>query len=95
MNGRDMLLVLTHLFRKKGSPVSVIDAVVFLSFRCRYGAPTHVRKMLTKALMNEMISKKDNSILAEFIYNKQTLPLNLTSALQDKIRFGEDVEPID
>jgi hypothetical protein len=51
--------------------------------------------MLTKALMNEMISKKDNSILAEFIYNKQTLPLNLTSALQDKIRFGEDVEPID
>jgi hypothetical protein len=94
MNGREMLLVLTHLFRKKGSPVSIVDAVDFLSFRCRFGTPTHVRKMLTMALINEMISRKDNSILAEFQYDKQTLPLNLSSSLQGKIRFGEDVEPI-
>ena len=58
MNGRDMILVLAHLFRKKGSPVSIVEAVDFLSFKCRYGSPSDVRKMLTMALNNEMISKK-------------------------------------
>ncbi len=94
MNGRDMLLVLAHLFRKKGNPVSIVEAVDFLSFKCRYGAPSDVRKMLTMAVNNEMISKNDKGILAEFLYDKQILPLNLSCALEDKVRFKEDVEPI-
>ncbi|MFW9958246.1 MAG: hypothetical protein ACFFCT_09245 [Candidatus Odinarchaeota archaeon] len=94
MNGRDMLLVLAHLFRMKGSPVSVVDAVDFLSFKCRYGAPSDVRKMLTLALNNDMISKDDNGILAEFLYDKQILPLNLSCTLEDRIRFRENIEPI-
>jgi len=94
MNGRDMILVLAHLFRKKGSPVSIVEAVDFLSFRCRYGAPSDVRKMLTVALNNEMISKKDNSILAEFLYDKQILPLNLYCSLENKIQFKNGIEPI-
>jgi hypothetical protein len=94
MNGRDMILVLAHLFRKKGSPVSIVEAIDFLSFRCRYGAPSDVRKMLTTALLNEMISKNDNNILAEFLYDKQTLPVNLSCILEDKIRFKDEVEPM-
>jgi len=94
MNGKDMLLVLTHLFRKKGSPVSVVEAVDFLSFKCRYGPPSDVRKMLTMALNNEMISKNDSGILAEFLFDKQKLPLNLSCNLEDKVRFKENVEPI-
>ncbi|MFW9910181.1 MAG: hypothetical protein ACFFEF_16615 [Candidatus Thorarchaeota archaeon] len=94
MNGKDMLLVLTHLFRKKGSPISVVEAVDFLSFECRYGPPSDVRKMLALALNNEMISKKDESILAEFLFDKQKLPLNLSGNLEDKVRFKENVEPI-
>ncbi|MDH4213585.1 MAG: hypothetical protein OEV85_06660 [Candidatus Thorarchaeota archaeon] len=94
MNGRDMLLILAHLFRMKGSPVSVVDAVDFLSFKCRYGAPSDVRKMLTMALNNEMISKDDNGILAEFLYDKQILPLNLSWTLEDRIRFRDNIEPI-
>jgi len=78
----------------KGSPVSVVDAVDFLSFKCRYGAPSDVRKMLTMALNNEMISKDDNGILAEFLYDKQILPLNLSWTLEDRIRFRDNIEPI-
>lgn len=94
MNGRDMLLVLAHLFRQRGNPVSIVEAVDFLSFKCRYGAPTDVRKMLSIALKKEMISMKNNGILAEFLYDKQVLPLTLSCALEDKVRFKEDIEPI-
>jgi len=94
MNGRDMLLVLAHLFRMRGSPVSVIDAVDFLSFKCRYGAPTDVRRMLAAAVKNGMVSLKEDSILAQFLYDKQSLPLNMLCALEDKVQFKEDIEPI-
>jgi hypothetical protein len=94
MNGRDMLLVLAHLFRKKGDKVTVDEAIDFLSFRCRYGAPTDVRKMLSMALKNEMISKDGDRIAAQFLFDKQNLPLNLSSALQDKVRFQEDIQPM-
>ena len=94
MNGRDMLLVLAHLFRKKGSHVSIDSAVHFLSFSCRYGHPTNVRRLLSTALSNEMISRDGNTIKAEFLYDKQHLPLNLTSALGDKVRFKDDVMPL-
>lgn len=94
MNGRDMLLVLAHLFRKKGSQVSIEDAIHFLSFSCRYGHPTNVRRLLSTALNNEMISRDGNIIKAEFLFDKQHLPLNLFSALGDKVRFKETVEPL-
>lgn len=94
MNGRDMLLVLAHLFRKKGSEVAIEDSVQFLSFSCRYGQPTDVRRLLSTALNNEMISRDGNIIKAEFLYDKQHLPLNLSSALEDKVRFKEEVQPL-
>ena len=94
MNGRDMLLVLTHLFRKKGNEVTIDDAINFLSFQCRYGIPTNVRRLFSLALENEMISREDNRIIAEFLFNKQMLPLNLSSALQDKVKFNDEIEPM-
>ncbi len=94
MNGRDMLLVLAHLFRKQGSQVSIESAVQFLSFSCRYGMPTDVRKLLSASLINEMISRDENNIRAEFLFDKQHLPLNLSTALQDKVRFKEQIEPL-
>jgi hypothetical protein len=92
MNGRDLLLILTHLFRKKGNPVQIEDAVEFISFRCRYGRPSQVRRMLTMAVSNEMISRVEDSITAEFLYNRQSLSPNLVSALNDKIRVENEID---
>ena len=89
-----MLLVLAHMFRKKGSQVSIENAVHFLSFNCRYGLPTDVRKLLATALNNEMVSRDGNIIKAEFLFDKQFLPLNLSTALGGKVRFKEDVNPL-
>lgn len=94
MNGRNLLLILTHLFRKKGNPVPVEDAVEFISFRCRYGRPSQVRRMLTMAISNDMVSRKENSLRAEFLYDRQDLAPNLMSALGDKIRIENNIEPI-
>jgi hypothetical protein len=94
MNGRDMLLVLAHMFRKKGCEVSIDEAIRFLSFNCRYGYPTNVRRLLSAAIENEMISREGNTIKAEFLFDKQYLPLNLSSALGDKVRFKDDVKPL-
>lgn len=89
-----MLLVLAHLFRKQGCQISIESAVHFLSFSCRYGMPTDVRRLLSAALKNEMISRDDNKIKAEFLFDKQNLPLNLSSALENKVRFTETIEPL-
>ncbi|TFG28625.1 DUF2240 family protein [Candidatus Thorarchaeota archaeon] len=94
MNGRDMLLILAHLFRKKGGQVSIEDSVHFLSFNCRYGVPTDVRKLLTSALNNELISRDGDTIKAEFLFDKQFLPLNLSAAFEDKVRFNETIQPL-
>ncbi|MBE0526874.1 hypothetical protein E4H12_06025 [Candidatus Thorarchaeota archaeon] len=94
MNGRDMLLVLAHLFRMKGSQVTIESAIDFLSFNCRYGLPSEVRKLLSTALNNEMISREGNTIKAEFLFDKQHLPLNLSAALGDKVSFKGDVQPL-
>jgi hypothetical protein len=94
MNGRDILLVLSHLFRKRGGSVPLREAIDFLSFRCRYGAPTDVRKMLAVALKNEMISYEESNISAAFLFDKQTLPLDLSSALEGSIRFRDEIEPL-
>ena len=89
-----MLLVLAHLFRKKGKQVSIESAVQFLSFNCRYGLPSDVRKLLSVALENEMISRDGDSIIAGFLFDKQYLPLNLSSALEDKVRFKREIHPL-
>ena len=94
MNGRALLLILTHLFRKKGNPVQVEDAVEFISFRCRYGSPSQVRRLLTMAIDNEMISRSEDSLNAEFLYNRQNLSPNLASALYEKVRIDSDIEPM-
>ena len=56
--------------------------------------PTDVRRLLSAALKNEMISRDDNKIKAEFLFDKQNLPLNLSSALENKVRFTETIEPL-
>jgi hypothetical protein len=94
MNGRDLLLILTHLFRKKGNPVRVEDAVEFISFRCRYGSPSQVRRMLTMALGNEMIVRDADLIKAEFLYDKQILSPNLVEMLRDRLNVDKDIEPM-
>ena len=94
MNERNLLLILTHLFRKRGNPVQVEDAVEFISFRCRYGRPSQVRRMLTMAITNELISRTDDSLKAEFLFDRQNLTPNLTSALSDKVRVESDIEPM-
>jgi len=94
MNGRDLLLILTHLFRKKGNPVRIEDAVEFISFRCRYGCPSQVRRMLTVASGNEMIAKDSDSIKAEFLYDKQILSPNLVEMLKNRLSVEKDIEPM-
>jgi hypothetical protein len=94
MNGKDLLLILTHLFRKKGNPVQVEDAVEFISFRCRYGRPSQVRRLLTMAMKNEMVSRAEDSLSAKFLYDRQNLSPNLASTLYDKVRLDSDVEPM-
>jgi hypothetical protein len=94
MNGRDMLLVLAHLFRKLGNKVTIDDAIHFLSFNCRYGYPTNVRRLLSAALENEMISRDGEDIKAEFLFNKQYLPLNLSTALGNRVEFKDEVMPL-
>lgn len=94
MNGRDLLLILAHLFRKKGNPVQLEDAVEFISFRCRYGCPSKIRRMLTMASGNEMISRDADSIIAEFLYDKQILSPNLVEVLRNRLNVGKDIEPM-
>ena len=82
MNGRDVLLVLAHLFRKKGSPVDIECAVEFLSFRCRYGPPSAIRRLISVAENNEMISREGPVVKAKFLFDKQFLSANLANAFQ-------------
>ncbi|MHA2152554.1 MAG: hypothetical protein ACXAAQ_11275 [Candidatus Thorarchaeota archaeon] len=84
MNGRDLLLILTHLFRKKGNPVQIEDAVEFISFRCRFGRPSVVRKVFSIATENEMISIEADSIKAEFL-DRQILSPNLVEKLKGSL----------
>ena len=94
MNGRNLLLILAHLFRMKGNPVLVEDAVEFISFRCRYSEPSKVRCMLTMAVTNEIISRNKNTLKAEFLFDRQELPPNLASILSDDIKIDSNVEPM-
>ncbi len=94
MNGRDLLLILTHLFRKKGNPVRVEDAVEFISFRCRYGKPSLVRRMLTMAVNNEMITRVEDSIRAGFLFDNQSLSPNLVALLYERLSVNHEINPM-
>lgn len=95
MNGQHVLLILAHLFRKRGNPVPVEDAVDFLSFCCRYGRPSDIRRMLTLAVENEMITAENGIVSSEFLYDEQELPYNLTASLGGRVSIREDVTPLD
>jgi hypothetical protein len=92
MNGRNTLLILAHLFRKKGETVEVEKAVEYLSFRCRFGRPSTIRKMLTAALEHNMIKREADVLHVDFLYDRQVLPHTLTSDLQDKISVEADLD---
>jgi hypothetical protein len=94
MNGKNILLILTHLFRWKGNNPSIDDAVEFLSFKCRYGTPSNIRKMLTLAIDKGMISVKDGYISPEFLYDKQTLSPNQVSELEGQVIVNDTVTPL-
>lgn len=44
------------------------------------------------AVDNEMISRFEDSVKAEFLYDKQVLPPNLLSVLEDKVRVDTNIE---
>lgn len=94
MNGREVLLILVHLFRTKGDHIDVDDAVKFLSFKCRYGRPSSIRRLLSVALENEMISKDGSRIAAEFMYDLQKLSPNQATRLSGRVSFKDSVEPL-
>lgn len=94
MNGRDLILLLAHLFRTFGREVSIDDAVEFLSFKCHYGPPTEIRKALTMALQNEMILRKGDKIIASFIYNTQALTVGKLAKLENRVKVDADFNPM-
>ncbi len=85
--------MLAHLFRKYGSVISIDDAVFILSFQWRYGNPTKIRKILSIAKENEMISVSDRYIQAEFLYDVQALEPNQAIILSGE-PLNEGVSPL-
>ncbi len=94
MDGREVLLILAHLFRTKGNQITVNDAVKFLSFNCRYGKPSNIRRLLSVALDNEMISRNGDQIKAEFMYDLQNLSPNQAAKLRRNVIFKDSIEPL-
>ncbi len=94
MNGKDILLVLAHLFRSCVSVVPIEVEVECLSFRWRYGSPTNIRRMLTLALNNKLISREGENIKSEFLFDQQEISPNLAYYLAGKVQVGSEIEPI-
>ena len=94
MNVREALLILSHLFRKRGSPVLIDEAVEYLSFKWRYGKPSSIRRLLTFALQNELISREGNFINSEFLYDRQVPSPNQTDDYKKGIRIGNIYEAL-
>ena len=92
MNGTYILLILSHLFRKRGSSVRIDDAVECLSFRWRYGRPSNIRRMLTIALENEMITFNDGLIAPNFLYDRQVLSPNQSAFLGDRVDIEDTIK---
>ncbi|MHA1480622.1 MAG: hypothetical protein ACTSQZ_04275 [Candidatus Thorarchaeota archaeon] len=94
MNGKHLLLVLTHLFRKRGSPIEIEKAVDYLAFKMRYAAPSQIRRMLTVALNNEMITRQDDSIKAEFLFDRQKLSPTMATQISRSFNIEDEINPI-
>ncbi len=94
MNGQHVLLILAHLFRARGAVVTIDDAVEYLSFRCRYGPPTEIRKMLAVAEQRGMIEREEDQIHAGFLFDRQSLSPNMTHLLNNAVRVRDNVEPM-
>ncbi|RDE17339.1 MAG: hypothetical protein C4K49_03415 [Candidatus Thorarchaeota archaeon] len=94
MNGREVLLILAHLFRKQGCPVKVEEAVELLSFRWRFGTPSNVRRMLTVALQNDLISREGELLCPVFLFDRQALGPDLVGKLQDSVVVDTKFEPM-
>ncbi|MFW9920787.1 MAG: hypothetical protein ACFFED_14375 [Candidatus Thorarchaeota archaeon] len=94
MNGKHILLMLAHLFRKYGSIITIEDAVHALSFQWRYGNPTKVRKILSLAKQQEMISVMEGRIRAEFLFDSQSLEPNQAMILSRQDFTNHEVDPL-
>ena len=94
MNGKHILLMLAHLFRKYGKTIPIEDAVHILSFQWRYANPTTIRKILTLAEENEMISISGDAIEAEFLYDSQILKPNQVTTISQQAFAAKDVSPL-
>ncbi len=94
MNGRDLVLLLAHLFRATGRRVDIDRAIEFLSFDCRYGLPSTIRRVLTVALQKEMIRRLDGEIEAAFLYDKQDLTPIEMAKIAGRLRVDASTEPI-
>jgi len=89
-----MLLMLAHMFRRLGPRLRIDDAVEFLSFRCRFGRPTEIRKMLALAEQREMISRHGEEIQAEFLFDRQAIPPTIVSTLENAVKIRDEVSPM-
>ncbi|MHA1576915.1 MAG: hypothetical protein ACTSU3_06105 [Candidatus Thorarchaeota archaeon] len=94
MNGKHVLLVLTHLFRKRGSPIEIEKAVDYLAFKIRYAPPSQIRRMLTLALDNKMISRNSECIEACFLFDRQKLSPTMVKKISASFKFGTEINPM-
>ncbi len=46
------------------------------------------------ALQRKLISREEDSIKAEFLYDRQILSPNLEEIMRDKLDVGRDLEPM-
>ena len=94
MKGKHILLMLVHLFRKCGSSIEIDEAVYQLAFKWRYGPPTNIRRLLTVAQENELISINGRYIKAEFLYDLQELNPNQADTLSKQSAISSTVDPL-
>ena len=60
----------------------------------RYAAPSQIRRMLTVALDNEMISREDDFIKPEFLFNRQKLSPTMATQISRTFNVGTEIDPI-
>ncbi|MFW9848539.1 MAG: hypothetical protein ACFFF4_05330 [Candidatus Thorarchaeota archaeon] len=94
MQGKYILLMLAHLFRKCGEQVELAESVYRLAFVWRYGAPTNIRRLLTIAREKQLISYENGYIKAEFVYTVQKLDPNQSDIVSNEIMSNQNIEPL-
>ncbi len=94
MQGKYILLMLAHLFRKCGEQIELTESVYRLAFVWRYGSPTNIRRLLTLAREKQLISYEDGIIKAEFVYTAQILDPNQSDIISNEIISNQNIEPL-